>query len=43
MPGTSALFDTSPRAQWPAGDRAGPDIEPAGPGAGGFARFRIRF
>jgi 2',3'-cyclic-nucleotide 2'-phosphodiesterase/3'-nucleotidase len=42
MPGTSAVFDTSPRARLRPGDAPGLDIEPAGPGPDGFARFRIR-
>jgi 2',3'-cyclic-nucleotide 2'-phosphodiesterase/3'-nucleotidase len=42
LPGTSVLFDTSPRARLLPGDPPGLDIEPAGLGPDGFARFRIR-
>jgi len=42
LPETSALFDTSPRARLLPGDPPGLDIEPAGQGPDGFARFRIR-
>lgn len=42
LPGTSVLFDTSPRARLLPDDPAGIDIEAAGQGPGGFARFRIR-
>jgi 2',3'-cyclic-nucleotide 2'-phosphodiesterase / 3'-nucleotidase len=42
LPGTSVLFDTSPRARLLPDDPAGLDIEPAGEGPDGFARFRIR-
>jgi 2',3'-cyclic-nucleotide 2'-phosphodiesterase/3'-nucleotidase len=42
LPGTSALFDTSPRARLASVDPSGLEIEPAGRGQDGFARFRIR-
>lgn len=42
LPGTSVLLDTSPRARLRPGDPPGLDIEPAGQGPDGFARFRIR-
>ncbi len=42
LPGTSVLFDTAPRARLLPDDSAGIDIEPAGPGPDGFARFRLR-
>ncbi len=42
-PGTSALFDSSPRAERHLAEVSDPRIEAAGPGADGFARFRIRF
>ena len=42
LPGTSVLFDTGPAASAYMGDVQGVDIEPAGDGPDGFARFRIR-
>lgn len=42
MPGASVLFDTAPTAVVRPDDPAGLDIEPAGPGEAGFARYRIR-
>lgn len=42
MPGTSVLFDTSPRARPLPGDPPELDILPLGPAPEGFARFRIR-
>ncbi|AMY71948.1 bifunctional 2',3'-cyclic-nucleotide 2'-phosphodiesterase/3'-nucleotidase [Frigidibacter mobilis] len=41
--GTSALFDSSPRAGDHLAYVSDPRIEAAGPGENGFARFRIRF
>lgn len=43
MPGTSAIFDTSPNARAAPGIVPGLTLEHAGPGPDGFARFRIRF
>ncbi|TCP60741.1 2',3'-cyclic-nucleotide 2'-phosphodiesterase/3'-nucleotidase [Rhodovulum bhavnagarense] len=42
LPGTTVLFDTSPQAAHHATRVLGLAIEPAGEGAGGFARFRLR-
>ena len=42
LPGTSVLFDTGPRAQDHIDDLEGINIEPAGDGPDGFARFRIK-
>ena len=41
MPGTTVLFDTGPAAAPYADSVQGVDIEPAGDGPDGFARFRI--
>ena len=41
LPGTSALFDTSPRAIHHLPIAGGLAIEPAGPAPDGLARFRI--
>ncbi|MEL7117152.1 MAG: 5'-nucleotidase C-terminal domain-containing protein, partial [Pseudomonadota bacterium] len=41
LPGTSVLFDTGPAAEKYIDDVTGVDIEPAGEGPDGFARFRI--
>lgn len=41
--GTSALFDSSPRAEAHLAAVSDQRIEAAGPGENGFARFRIRF
>lgn len=41
MPGTTVLFDTGPAAEAYAQDVPGVEIEPAGDGPDGFARFRI--
>ncbi|MAM63490.1 bifunctional 2',3'-cyclic-nucleotide 2'-phosphodiesterase/3'-nucleotidase [Maritimibacter sp. UBA3975] len=41
MDGTTVLFDTGPKAADYASNVAGVDIEPAGDGPDGFARFRI--
>lgn len=41
MPGTSALFDTGPRASAYLDQVTGARISPAGDGPDGFARFRI--
>lgn len=41
MPGTSALFDTGPRATAYLNQVTGARITPAGDGPDGFARFRI--
>jgi len=41
LPGTTVLFDTGPAAEKYIGDVKGVEIEPAGDGADGFARFRI--
>jgi len=40
--GTSVLFDTGPNAQKYIDDVKGVQIEPAGDGPDGFARFRIQ-
>ena len=42
LPGTSVLFDTGPKAAGYAADVKGVNIEPAGDGPDGFARFRIQ-
>ncbi|MEM0935087.1 MAG: bifunctional 2',3'-cyclic-nucleotide 2'-phosphodiesterase/3'-nucleotidase [Pseudomonadota bacterium] len=41
MPGTSVLFDTGPKGVDVVEDVKGVDIEPAGSGDDGFARYRI--
>ena len=41
--GTSAVFDSSPHAPDHLAEVSDPRIEFSGPGANGFARFRIRF
>ena len=41
LPGTTVLFDTGPAASKYADTVPGVDIEPAGEGPDGFARFRI--
>ncbi len=41
LPGTSVLFDTGPAAEKYIGDVKGVEIEAAGDGPDGFARFRI--
>ncbi len=41
MDGTSVLFDTGPKAKEYLGDVSGMEIEEAGEGPEGFARFRI--
>ncbi|MDJ1006452.1 MAG: bifunctional 2',3'-cyclic-nucleotide 2'-phosphodiesterase/3'-nucleotidase [Paracoccaceae bacterium] len=41
LPGTTVLFDTGPAAEKYIGDVKGVNIEPAGDGEDGFARFRI--
>jgi len=41
MPGTTVLFDTGPKAAQYMGDVQGVNIEAAGEGPDGFARFRI--
>lgn len=41
MPGTTAVFDTGPGAERHLPALAGRAIAPAGPGPGGFARFRL--
>jgi len=41
LPGTTVLFDTGPAAAKYVGDVKGVEVEPAGDGADGFARFRI--
>ena len=41
LPGTSVLFDTGPAAEKYIGDVKGVEIESAGDGPDGFARFRI--
>jgi 2',3'-cyclic-nucleotide 2'-phosphodiesterase/3'-nucleotidase len=41
MDGTTVLFDTGPKAAEYASNVEGVDIEPAGDGPDGFARFRI--
>lgn len=41
LPGTTVLFDTSPKAAWHLDDLPGLKIEPAGNGPDGFARFRL--
>ena len=41
IPGTTVLFDTGPKATQYAADVKGVQIEPAGEGPDGFARFRI--
>ncbi|MEZ5777861.1 MAG: bifunctional 2',3'-cyclic-nucleotide 2'-phosphodiesterase/3'-nucleotidase [Paracoccaceae bacterium] len=41
LPGTSVLFDTGPKAAEHLGDVKAVQIEPAGDGPDGFARFRI--
>ena len=42
LPDTSVLFDTGPKAAGYAADVKGVNIEPAGDGPDGFARFRIQ-
>ncbi len=41
LPGTSVLFDTGPAAEKYIDDVKGVEIEAAGDGPDGFARFRI--
>lgn len=43
LPGTSAVFDTGPKAKTYAAGVEGVAIEEAGEGTDGFARFRINF
>lgn len=43
LPGASALFDTAPEAADYLPADGNPCITPAGPGEGGFARYRITF
>ena len=42
LPGTTVLFDTGPKAKDYIGDVKGVEIEAAGDGPDGFARFRIQ-
>jgi 2',3'-cyclic-nucleotide 2'-phosphodiesterase/3'-nucleotidase len=42
LPETSVLFDTGPAAAADADQVEGVQIEPAGDGPDGFARFRIQ-
>ncbi|MEL6523621.1 MAG: 2',3'-cyclic-nucleotide 2'-phosphodiesterase, partial [Pseudomonadota bacterium] len=41
LPGTSVLFDTGPKGVDLVDDVKGVEIEPAGSGQDGFARYRI--